>query len=28
VSEVEVQKKQQSQEMMPILPAPKPAGKS
>jgi TldD protein len=28
VSEVEVQKKAQSQEMMPILPAPKPAGKS
>jgi predicted Zn-dependent protease len=28
VSEVEVQKKVQSQEMLPILPAPKPAGKS
>jgi len=28
VSEVEVQKKAQSQEMLPILPAPKPAGKS
>ena len=28
VSEVEVQKKEQSQEMLPILPAPKPAGKS
>src|SRR5207253_11042404 len=28
VSEVEVQKKAQSQEMPPILPAPKPAGKS
>jgi hypothetical protein len=28
VSEVEVQKKSQSQEMLPILSAPKPAGKS
>ena len=28
VSEVEVQKKAQSREMLPILPAPKPAGKS
>ena len=28
VSEVEVQKKVQSQEMLPILPAPKPVGKS